>query len=362
MSSQYQNAQRTRALLLQHFQAYPALQAEDIFKYLFHSTFGCDHLVTDEGMVLRYLQHEYNTVSSTAPDLVEPLDGAYCRVHLGILKNGLRLQTLARLFCLSAQKEPDGMARLEQKLAVACEMVQSGELPLDENTFVQKLEAWRSAGLPAIHHSATFRETYRPAYRVIAKKYADILSVLTEIDKLLTRGNATVVLEGGSASGKTTLADTLQRIWGSDTCRVFHTDDYFLRPEQRTPARLAEFGGNMDRERFYDEIVRPLSLSLPICYRRFDCMTQTLGEPVTAQECALTVVEGAYSLHPYLGKYYDLAVFLEVDPVCQKNRIQKRNSAQFAKRFFNEWIPLENTYFLKADVRRRADIVLQVHD
>ena len=40
MSSQYQNAQRTRALLLQHFQAYPALQAEDIFKFRPHPVSG----------------------------------------------------------------------------------------------------------------------------------------------------------------------------------------------------------------------------------------------------------------------------------------------------------------------------------
>ena len=41
-----------------------------------------------------------------------------------------------------------------------------------------------------------------------------------------------VALEGGSASGKTTLAALLQRIYNCAT--VFHMDDFFLRPEQRT--------------------------------------------------------------------------------------------------------------------------------
>lgn len=41
-------------------------------------------------------------------------------------------------------------------------------------------------------------------------------------------------------------------------CTVFHIDDYFLRPEQRTETRLAQPGGNVDYERFAEEILNPL--------------------------------------------------------------------------------------------------------
>ncbi len=354
MSCKTHTTEQTRTMLTQHCQAYPQLREQDIFKYLYQSAFGCEHLVSDESTVLRYLQSEYAAVQATASDRTEPLDGSYSRVHLGVCAGGLRPGTLARLFCLSARKQPNGRADLEQKLEVANEMVAQGELPLHPDTFVQKLNEWRAQGFPAVHHSAAFRETYHPAYRVIANQYAYFLSVFTEIDKRLSKGSAIIAIEGGSASGKTTLASMLQQVYG---CNVFHTDDFFLRPGQRTAARLSEIGGNLDRERFADEIVKPLMTGKQICYRRFDCSTQTLGELITVPHTDLTVIEGTYSMHPAFGDYFDLAIFLDVHPDLQKKRITLRNTPQLAKRFFDEWIPLENEYFTKMDIKTRTDLL-----
>jgi len=162
-----ERSERTRALLIKHYQTYPKLQTEDIFKYLFQSAFGCEHLVADEDTVLAYIRREYEAVPKTDAPLIEPLDGEYCRVHLSCLNDGLKPETLARLFCLSSKKEPNGKADLEQKLLVARELVESGEIPLDRTHFDAMLEAWRKNGYPAVRHSETFRSAYRPAYRVI---------------------------------------------------------------------------------------------------------------------------------------------------------------------------------------------------
>jgi hypothetical protein len=119
-------------------------------------------------------------------------------------------------------------------------------------------------------------------------------------------------------------------------------------------------GGNLDRERFQEEIVQPLLAGNPVCYRRFDCTTQTLGEPITVPHAALTVVEGAYSLHPAFGQYYHLSVLLDVDPALQQERIRMRNAPWLAKRFFEEWIPMENEYFAKTGVEARVDLRFEV--
>ena len=203
-----------------------------------------------------------------------------------------------------------------------------------------------------MRHSEAFRSAYRPAYRVIANRYADHLQLFTKIDNLLGKGNTIVTLEGGSASGKTTLAGILHEVYD---CNVFHMDDFFLRPEQRTPARFAEIGGNVDRERFCDEILTSLKKSEPVCYRPFDCSTQTLKNEITVAPKRLTVVEGAYSMHPVFGEYYDLSVFLDIDPEYQRKRILKRNSPSLAKRFFEEWIPLENRYFSELGIKDRSN-------
>lgn len=183
------------------------------------------------------------------------------------------------------------------------------------------------------------------------------IPLFEKIDVLIKEKQTVIAIDGGSASGKSTLAELLQSIYD---CTVLHTDDFFLRPEQRTSERYAEIGGNIDRERFYDEVLLPLSKSEPISYRRFDCSTMTIQPESKIIPNRLTVIEGAYSMHPYFSEYYDISVFLEIDPKLQHDRIIKRNTPSFAEHFFNEWIPLENKYFDQMKVKERADIKIKI--
>ena len=183
------------------------------------------------------------------------------------------------------------------------------------------------------------------------------MPLFEKIDAKLQSGRVILAIEGGSASGKTSLSKTLKEIYD---CTVFHMDDYFLRPEQRTPERFKEIGGNVDRERFLEEILIPLKNKKTVTYRPFDCSTLSLCPPITVTPKKLVVIEGAYSMHKDLESFYDLSVFLNVSPEIQKNRIEKRNSPPLAKRFFNEWIPLENTYFEKTDVKNRCDLTILI--
>ena len=189
-------------------------------------------------------------------------------------------------------------------------------------------------------------------------KYIEFSPIFSEIDKLLKNGSAVIAIEGGSASGKTTLSQILLKIYD---CTVFHMDDFFLRPEQRTPERFAEVGGNVDRERFLKEVLIPLSKNEPIYYSKFDCSTFTLMPPVKVIPKKLTIIEGAYSMHPDLADYYDFSVFLDISPELQKQRILKRNSPEFAERFFKEWIPMEQIYFSKMKVKERCTLLKQVY-
>ena len=59
--------------------------------------------------------------------------------------------------------------------------------------------------------------------------------------------------------------------WG-----VVHLDDFFLQPIQRTPKRMAEPGGNLDRERLIAEVLEPLRAGQQGSYRLFDCRTMAL--------------------------------------------------------------------------------------
>ena len=190
----------------------------------------------------------------------------------------------------------------------------------------------------------------------MAENIKNIQELFNIINRLSAKNSLIIAIEGGSASGKTTLAKKLQDAYD---CNVLHMDDFFLRPEQRTPQRLDEIGGNVDRERFQAEVLEPLKCNQTIRYRRYDCSTQTLSDIITLAPKKITIVEGAYSMHLEFGKYYDFSVFLDIDCEYQKERILVR-SPQLASRFFGEWIPLENKYFVGTDIKRRVDAIFFV--
>ena len=87
-----------------------------------------------------------------------------------------------------------------------------------------------------------------------------------------------IAIDGNCTAGKTTLAGQLSEMYD---CNVFHMDDFFLRPEQRTAERFAQTGGNVDYERFLEEVLIPLGTGKPFSYRPFDCGTFALSAPVT---------------------------------------------------------------------------------
>ena len=251
----------TRTFLLAHAAAYPALTLADLFKALYQSAFGCEHLVADPSAAEAYIAAEAEGARPCGRKSVEPLDGPYVRVHLDMLKKGLSARTLARLFALSAEHRDGAQAEFEKKLAVLTEMIRQGELPFDANEAERAISAWRAAGFPPCHHSEAFRQAYAPAYRLVKAAYAPLLPLLPEIDARLAQGKRTVLaIDGPCGSGKTTLAALLARLYD---CPVFHADDFFLRPEQRTPARFAEPGGNLDRERLLEEVLAPLRQGQP---------------------------------------------------------------------------------------------------
>ena len=171
---------------------------------------------------------------------------------------------------------------------------------------------------------------------------ATLENIKLQIDGLLKEKPCVLVaIDGPCTSGKTTLASRLKELYN---CNVFHMDDFFLQPEQRTPERFAEIGGNVDYERFRDEVLIPLMEGKPFSYRPFDCSVFALADPVMVTPKRLNIIEGTYSHHPYFGNPHDLRIMLTVTAELQRERIAQR-PAFLHRRFFEEWIPMENRYF-----------------
>jgi len=183
--------------------------------------------------------------------------------------------------------------------------------------------------------------------------------ITDRIDALLEQKDFVVVaIDGSCTAGKTTLAGRLATKYD---CCLIHMDDFFLRPEQRTPERLAQPGGNVDYERFREEVLENLRPGKAFSYRPYDCSTGTLKAPVQVQPKKLTVVEGSYCQHPYFGDAYDLRICLQISEQLRVERIRKR-PAFLHRRFFEEWIPMEQRYFKAFAIGEKSDLSLDLNE
>ena len=185
----------------------------------------------------------------------------------------------------------------------------------------------------------------------------DGLDALVERAEALLRekGRAVIAIDGRCGSGKTTLAGLLAAQWD---CTLLHADDFFLRPEQRTPARLAQPGGNFDRERFYAEALAPLLAGRDALYRPYDCHAGCLRPPVAAPLRPVILAEGSYCCHPDLWGCYDLHVFVTAPLDVRLARLARRPGVDLAA-FRTRWIPLEEAYFAAERLEDRCDILVK---
>ena len=250
------------------------------------------------------------------------------------------LEVIARLFILTADRFPadythadeTSRAMLDDCVNIAREVVRDGRFGFDIAEFDSAAAEFAAAGYPAQSHSDIYRNAYKPAYRVVDSYFARLISCLYAISRLLDEksGQVRVVIDGRAASGKTTAAELIAGYFSatytcaytcaypnthpdayprvcpdtrSVTTDIIHADDFFLPPSLRTPERLNEVGGNLHRERFYDEIIANLDSPDGFSYRVFDCSKMDYApEPRKVKPCRLLIFEGAYSLHPRLRR------------------------------------------------------------
>lgn len=181
-------------------------------------------------------------------------------------------------------------------------------------------------------------------------------ALVRRVEELFARqGRVLAAIDGRCGSGKSTLAALLAARWD---CTLVHADDFFLRPEQRTPQRLAQPGGNFDRERFEAEVLAPLREGRDALYRPYDCHAGRLKEPVAAPFRPVVLAEGSYTCHPDLWPCYDLHVFVTAPLEVRLARLARRPGVDL-EAFRTRWSPLEEAYFASQRLPERCDLVLE---
>jgi len=204
----------------------------------------------------------------------------------------------------------------------------------DDKVFAAKvLESMRAAS----------EEIFEGAHPDVPKEFLGHLELFKLIEQPL-KFNRRVVLaiDGRCGSGKTTLANVIVGVYGGD---FISTDDFYLPFEFRTPERMQIPGGHINYERFIRQVIDPIKAGqTKLEYENFNCFTNTATPLVKDISAKVIVIEGSYSLHPWIRELYNLSAFLDIPDALQQDRILRRNGAEKLELFNKMWIPFEDSY------------------
>lgn len=328
---------------------HPSMSMQDMVKLCYQAAHGAEHLVTDKQKASKLLWEEFEAVAPLDLPLYEEISDNYVRINLSAWKfRGLDLKWLRNIFFVSLDMPRDIEENMDDCLNACRKM--TGDIGWDEY-----IAEYKSKGMPPVHHSDVYREKEMPAYRVANKCFVRVFPILEALTNIKTEPYI-IAIEGRAASGKTSLANYLSLVLEADIC---HMDDFFLPPALRTETRLGEIGGNIDYDRFNEEIVQRIRSKEGFSYRIFSCSRMNFFGSREIKSPHFRVVEGVYSLHPKFGNYADLCIFSDVDRDEQIERILKRDGVIFAERFKSTWIPMEEKYFSKFEIEEKCSIYIK---
>ena len=123
-------------------------------------------------------------------------------------------------------------------------------------------------------------------------------------------GSGLVAIDGLPVSGKSTLADRLERELGA---RILYLDD-FVRPESEWRGKATPgFPFPYIRYDAFMAAIGTLAAGRVARYQRYDWASGQLTDWHEMAPEGLVVIEGVSSLHPDLASLYDLRLWVESD-------------------------------------------------
>ena len=160
---------------LPKWKADPNVRIVDAYKWLYQATRGGEHAAPDRESARQWLKGEWGLLDppSKSESLWDPLcrDGSIGRLNLRVFKakGGKEDAVLDAFLASSREYREVGRSFTDAwtQLGTRLKKHASGTLTYDEWRAVDAEMAPKN--YPAVHHSKTYTETEKPAYRVITK-------------------------------------------------------------------------------------------------------------------------------------------------------------------------------------------------
>ncbi len=323
----------------EHFERYPKMMSQDFFKLAYQSEFGPRHMLDNSDRAISYIDKEWSELSGIVERLPEPIGNGLCRFHMNEYSKAAS-DLLGELFYLTAKEHNGSLSGLYERLDCL------------KNVSSLEIDEYKSKGCPIVHHSKAYNEAYNPHYRLLKWEYACYFDILLRIKKL--RRPAVIAIDGRCGSGKTNLASLIMTLFD---CNVFHIDDYYLPMSQRKENWEHIPAGNIDIERFENDVLAPVKVGETVLYRPYNCSKGDYDEEIVLKPKELTIIEGSYSHHPKLSNDYDFKIFLTSNKDIQAERLLEREGGYY-KMFVHRWIPMEESYLSSFEIQNNSDVVI----
>lgn len=164
-------------VLLAHSKKYPLMQPCDAVKLCFQNEFGGGHLIKNRKLAFECLEKEFAQVSSIpCANLYDEIGNGIIRVNLAPFE--IRSESLVRLFdffCASAEEIHGSVASFEEKLKELLKISKEGYFSFENAELLRYFSEYKKQGYPPVSHSEIYRKAYFPAYRIVLKKYLQLL-------------------------------------------------------------------------------------------------------------------------------------------------------------------------------------------
>ena len=149
-------------------------KVEDIYKMVYQATCGGDHLLSNKSKAKKMLREEWDTLDKIQKgepllEVIDPL-GQVLRVNLRVYRKiGGAPKKMFDVFVQSAKEFKKDQRRLIRYWQIIMEMVEKGEILFSRDVLEDFLIDVGKKDFPVVHHSESYTDANRPAYRVVLK-------------------------------------------------------------------------------------------------------------------------------------------------------------------------------------------------
>jgi len=346
----------------------------DILKLIYQNEFGPAHLVENNELTIDRIITEGVAAKTIArPGIMAmPIGNGLARVHCALFLQAfladitLAGKMLGSMFAVTSELHKGTEARFKEKVDDLLEMVKEGEFDHSDISLKKwarsfketkaEVDRYAEEGYPIPSHSHEYKQMYHPCYRVVYEDFLKYTELFLLLEQQLSFGRRVIVgIDGRAGAGKTTLAKILTSVYKGSFVSM---DDFYLPFSMRSEERMSKPGGHIHFERFNEQVYKPLKAgAMELNYEKYNCQT---GEsiPVSASlNERLVVVEGSYSVHPWIRDLYSHTVFLDISEKSQKKRLIKRNGPEGYEIMRDKWILYENRYHKAYGVDKYCNIL-----